>query len=1127
MSARNFLQDTVNFIREVLDPVVQGVGDEEVRRQILKSLNIPASQSSTPINIPSNALSSIDDYQNANADDVDIEAFISVLSDLTQVYNALENFIAAAAAGDSQAAIEEFITLYLDMLVLNYVRIRKPGLYITIDVLKLIQQQSVRYGGLVKFFTQTGEFLKDLYGDSWDLQTEDDAKDLGDGILFLLGVGSVVFLKAEMAYGFDPDPSLPAPLPLADDISNRTLTLKFAGKTKDSSNNTVAGEVLTTWTFIPGDHQGPGLLLHLDGAGTLEIPLADKLSLEIKVEAPDAFIFMGENLNFPNSGGDAGISLKLKNTFEEGKSKTIIGKPEGTHLQLGKTELEGLVKLNDYGIKAGTKDSSLIISGGDADSFINKILPSGKIKINFHLLLGYSKIRGFFIEGGAGFFIAIPLHKELGPLNLQTLTIGFKAGYKEEAEIELESSIGFSLTLGPLTAVVERIGLASNVAFPVENGNVGKANIKFDFKPPSGIGLSVDAAAVKGGGFLLFEPDQSRYSGVMELTFSKKISLKAIGLLTTKLPDGSDGFSLLIIISAEFQPIQLGFGFTLNGVGGLLGLNRTVKIDVLRQGIKNNAIASIMFPTNIVKNAPRIISDLRQIFPPEKGKFLVGPMAKLGWGTPTIVSMELGIIIEVPEPVRIALLGIVRVILPDKKAAILKLQINFMGAWEQDKELISFDAGLFDSRLLTLPLAGDIAFRLKYGSDPNFLFSAGGFHPSYTPPPLALPDMVRISVSLLKGNNPRLLLETYFAITSNTVQFGAKLEFYAKAWKFSVVGFLALDALFQFSPFYFIVDISGGVAVKAGSSVLFSIGLSLTLSGPTPWNAKGKASFKILFVKVKVSFNKTWGDERDTVLPDTEVMPLLTSALSNSQNWEATLPSRNQLLVTLNKMEQLDENEIVAHPAGILTVKQKIVPLDKTIDRFGQQRPADARRFSIKKAYSGAYEFKKTDAKEDFAPAQFEDMTDAQKLSRKSFEKMPAGIVISDTGNSLQSSHVVRRKVEYESIIIDTRFPVLYLALKMFERAQTFFALLRGNSVAKSKLSFVRNAESVSGPGKLSTSQEGYTVVGLADLLPIDSLSAHESEAQAYDYMHELMQQNPALQDAIQVVPSYESRQAA
>jgi hypothetical protein len=1124
MSNSNFLQRVVAFIRNLLEPVVRGVTDEEVRRQILLALNLNPTQSSTPITIPADALSSIDDYQRANADDVDIEAFLSVINDLAQVANALENFISAAAAGDPEAAAEELITAYLDILLINYVRVRNPGFYITLNTLKLIQEQSVRHGGLVKFFTQTGQFLEELYGESRDLKTEEHAKNLSDGVLFIIGVLATKFLKAEIAYGFDADPGSASPI--ADGISDRSLTLKFAGETKDDDDNVVKGEVLTSWAFIPRDHQGPGLLLHFKGSGSLEVPLGRKISLTIGVDAPDAFAFLGDgNLDFPGST-DAGLSLKLKHK-SAGEDKAIIGSPEGTHLLFGQTELEGKLSFKDYSIKAGTKKSSLTIAGQDADSFIRKTLPSGKIKIDFSLLLGYSQNRGFFIEGGAGFLVAIPLHKEIGPLNLQTLTIGFKAGYKEVAQIDLEASLAFSLTLGPLTAVVDRIGLASGVAFPVEDGNVGKANIDFDFKPPNGVGLAVDGGAIRGGGFLSFEPDLSRYAGVLELTFSETVSLKAIGLLTTKMPDGSDGFSLLIIISAEFQAIQLGFGFTLNGVGGLLGLNRTVKIDVLRQGIKNNALTSVLFPTDIVANAPRIISDLRQIFPPESGKFVFGPMAKLGWGTPTLITIELGLIIEVPEPVRIALLGVVKAILPEERSAILKFQVNFIGAWEQDKRLISFDAGLFDSRLLAFPLAGDLAFRLKYGDEANFLYTVGGFHPAYTPPPLALPDIVRLSLSLTSGNNPRLTLQLYYAITSNTVQFGAKIELMAKAWKFSIHGFLAMDALFQFSPFYFIVGISGGVAVKAGSSVLFSIGLKLSLSGPTPWNAKGKASFKILFVKIKVRFNKTWGEDRDTTLPDTAVMPLLTQALNDSGNWEARLPARNQLLVSLREMKNLNQNDIVAHPAGVLTVKQKIVPLDMTIDRFGQQRPSDAKRFTIKKVYSDTFEFKKTTAQEQFAPAQFEDMSDAQKLSRKSFENMPAGVTASAQDNSLQSSRVVPRKVGYETIILDTRFPVLRLVVKLAERMQTFFALLRGSGIAKSDLSHVKNADAVLGPGKISAPQEGYSVVGVADLFPFDGNSVFESQAGAHNHMRELIKSNPALNSEIQVVPNYEVQQAA
>jgi len=98
------------------------------------------------------------------------------------------------------------------------------------------------------------------------------------------------------------------------------------------------------------------------------------------------------------------------------------------------------------------------------------------------------------------------------------------------------------------------------------------------------------------------------------------------------MPDGSKGFSLLIIITAEFGAgIQLGFGFTLLAVGGLLGLNRTMKLQPLMDGIRTGAVESIMFPHDVIANAPKIISDLRIIFPPLEGKFLIGPMAKLGF----------------------------------------------------------------------------------------------------------------------------------------------------------------------------------------------------------------------------------------------------------------------------------------------------------------------------------------------------------------------------------------------------------------------------------------------------------------------------------------------------------------
>ena len=91
------------------------------------------------------------------------------------------------------------------------------------------------------------------------------------------------------------------------------------------------------------------------------------------------------------------------------------------------------------------------------------------------------------------------------------------------------------------------------------------------FKPPSGLGLSITGGGFSGGGFLDRDPANGEYAGALELAFQEVIQVKAFGVLNTRMPDGAEAFSLAVVISAEFTPIQFSFGFTLMGVGGLLG----------------------------------------------------------------------------------------------------------------------------------------------------------------------------------------------------------------------------------------------------------------------------------------------------------------------------------------------------------------------------------------------------------------------------------------------------------------------------------------------------------------------------------------------------------------------------
>ena len=198
----------------------------------------------------------------------------------------------------------------------------------------------------------------------------------------------------------------------------------------------------------------------------------------------------------------------------------------------------------------------------------------------------------------------------MGLIEIVSSTIAIKTN---SGAIPIEVGATIKGELGPLTAIVENMGLRARFTFPSDfSGNLGPVDLNLGFKPPSGIGLSIDAGVVKGGGYLYLDIEKEEYAGALELVVSDFLTLKAIGLITTRMPDGSRGFSLLVIITAEFgSPIQLGFGFTLSGVGGLLGLHRTMRLQPLSEGVRTGAVNSIMFPTNVIENAPRIISNIR------------------------------------------------------------------------------------------------------------------------------------------------------------------------------------------------------------------------------------------------------------------------------------------------------------------------------------------------------------------------------------------------------------------------------------------------------------------------------------------------------------------------------------
>jgi hypothetical protein len=280
----------------------------------------------------------------------------------------------------------------------------------------------------------------------------------------------------------------------------------------------------------------------------------------------------------------------------------------------------------------------------------------------------------------------------------------------------------------------------------------------------------------------------------------------------------------------------------------------------------------------------------------------------------------------------------------------------------------------------------------------------------------------------------------------------------------------------------------------------------MTLEGPTPWHAKGTAKLKLFwFLTVKVSFEKTFGETRNVSFPDVRVLDRLVQALEHPQNWRADPPQGRHQLVSFRAID----------------LSQKEVPLNLRIDRLGNQRPLDGRHFSITTVDTGAGPVPSTFALEQFAPAQYFDMSDAAKLTSTSFAEYDAGVRFADSEN-VHADYAVKREVDCELHYVDGQRelepPIRHFPLD----GEAFAKWTLGGAVAASPLSHAIRGKSALAPETVSVGQEGYAVVSTDELRLVDGSSVVPNEAQANDLMKRLLETHPYRRDQIQVVPAYE-----
>ncbi|MEO1401448.1 MAG: DUF6603 domain-containing protein [Cyanobacteria bacterium J06635_1] len=861
-------------------------------------------------------------------------------------------------------------------------------------------------------------------------------------------------------YHWDASPD--STTPKSDALADRTLSVlipfpDLIGDGADGSENASGNRqtdldaaLFISSVFVPREHGGPGVLLSVGGASEADIPItlpfgndADKeangqaadetefvLHLELDTPAGGTlFIPLGKDSDFDIAS--AGKSMALKATFEpKGDYKNrLLGSRKGSRLELGKPQFSlhfrKLPNHDDFLFETQfvLKKSALVIAPTDGDSFIKDVLPAGDAGITMDLGIGVRKAEdgdwGAYLVGGDSLEVTLPGDKKLGPADFKELTTRLNPQSRDgtgsqaqslraaspqalTAQAETQDGLIFETTatvtvqLGPVTTTLDQVGFKLSVR-SAEDGNLGLFDVDLGYKAPEGVGLALDTGTIFGGGYLEFDPEKEQYSGVVQLQF-EQLTFTAIGLLTTRMPDGTDGFSLLLILSADdFPPVELGLGFKLTGIGGLLGFNRTVAMDVLQAGLKNKTLDRVLFPKDPVKNATSIVSTLRRVFPPAPDQYVLGPIAELSWGKEGLLTAKVGILLEFPDPVRLILLGQMRAVFPSKQKALVQLNMDVFGAIDFDKGEAILLATLFDSKLMKWNVSGDAAFFARWQGDALFILSAGGFHPAFAAPP-ELPSLARLAMVLSQGKKLQLRMTWYLALTSNTLQHGSRVDLHVSAASFSVDGHLSYDVLVQFDPFGFLFLFSAGVGLKWHGRTLASVQLAGTLSGPSPWHIKGKATFKIWRFSKSVSFDRTLGQaETLPPLPVVDPKPVLLAALADPINWEAQLPQYTERLVVFRETRAV--GVVKVHPLGKVSVRQQVVPLNEPISKFGNARTEHEQAYRITGGGLGGETDRQRNAPlppvfEQFAPGQFKELSQAARLSSPSFQTMEAGVAL-------------------------------------------------------------------------------------------------------------------------------------
>ena len=483
-----------------------------------------------PIGDIDDALSDLLQLINDLTDGLDVSDFGAILDSLQHAGDTIatiDEIDAALRAGLPAIPAGALTADLLNYLVLRYLHDRFQAVYTTLNLATLIDlpaevrgevvdpgTQQAAYDGFARaalrldrfprLLTEPDKLFKEVYWpQGFDTQVHADA---AADRLFPRVAALITAFGGDATYGLNPATGLSFG-PGGDPLVSHMLTARQPLPSIIDQDGAVVEESVALTIGIVGPDaadQRTGVVL-LPSADAEFKGITGTWAVDVTARVtPGAFLITKDGVFPDTSGAEVDAGLTVTKLPGPSGAAVLIGSREGTHFAIGTIVMGTAVQITADGwtpdLGFDLRDAELVIKAGDGDGFLKSVLPPEGFRIPIDFGMSWSPKTGVVFHGGATLEVELPINLDLSIIKIPSIFLSLGAGIKpnEPPKAALGVAATVDLDIGPVFGTVEQMGVVFNFAFPEKGGNLGPVDLSLGFKPPKGVGMSVEGGSGRG-----------------------------------------------------------------------------------------------------------------------------------------------------------------------------------------------------------------------------------------------------------------------------------------------------------------------------------------------------------------------------------------------------------------------------------------------------------------------------------------------------------------------------------------------------------------------------------------------------------------------------------------------------